>query len=164
MLLGLIVLGVILGFVLRGRWPRHRLPWLLAAAFMPALAHLAFIAFRSSAEGVAAAWIGLYLAVTAASVAAAWWYARRLAPIRPASAALLVPGQALFQWLATGVLERAVIVLGAAPDPIATVAFGGFAIMVGTALLIALPTRQHLPAGPRAPAWWIALMRTLQKR
>jgi hypothetical protein len=164
MLLGLIVLGVILGFVLRNRWPRHQLPWLLAAAFAPALLHLAFIAFRSGAEGVAPRWVGLYVAVTAATAAAAWWQARRLADVRSASAALLVPAQALLQWVATGVLERAVIALGAAPDPIATVAFVGVAIMVGTALLVALPSRAHLPAGPRAPAWWVALMRTLGRR
>ncbi len=162
--IGLIVLGLILGFMLRGRWPRHQLRWVIAVAFVPALLHLAVSASSARAEGIEFSLVGLYLVVVLASVAAAWWYAVRLAPTRPGSAALMVPVQALLQGLATGALERAVIVTGAAVDPVATAAFGGAAILLGTALLVILPTRAHFPWLPRAPDWWVALLRARGRR
>jgi hypothetical protein len=164
LLIGLIRLGLLLGFMLRGRWPRQRLRWLLAACFLPALVHAGLAAAGALDDGVDAGWVVLFLVATLASAAGGWHFAARLAPFRPFSAALVVPGQAMFQGLATGALERAVIALGASVNPVATAAFVGVAVMLGTALAVVLPTRAHFPGLPRAPAWWVALMRTLGRR
>ena len=162
--IGLLVLGLMLGFMLRGRWPRHQLRWLIAICFVPAVLHAGLVAYGALDEGVEAGWVGLYLGVVLSSALGAWWYLLRLAPHKPFSAALLVPGQALFQSLASGALERAVIALGAAVDPVATAAYAGVAVLLGAALLVVLPTREHFPRLPRAPAWWVALLRALGKR
>jgi len=162
--IGLIVLGLILGFIVRGRWPRRQLRWLVAVCFVPALLHAAYIGMHAAGEGVALAWVGVFVGVALTSAVAGWWYAVRIAPARPVGAALVVPAQALFQGLASGALERAVIALGASVDLVATAAFGGVAMMLAAALLVVLPTREHFPQLPRAPTWWVALMRALGKR
>lgn len=163
-LIGLIVLGLMLGFVMRGRWPRSQLRPLLALCFVPALLHGAFYTHAAFAAGVSAAWVGTYLGVVLTGIAAAWWYAQRSAPLRPLATALLVPGHALAQGLATGLLERAVAAVGAATDQVGTAALLGVAAMLAAALLVVLPTRDHFPWLPRAPRWWVALLRTLGKR
>ena len=162
--IGLIVLGLMLGFVVRGRWPRRHLRWLVAVCFVPALLHAGYAAVAAAGEGVDPVWVGVFVGVALTSALAGWWYAVRIAPARPVGAALVVPAQALFQGLASGALERAVIALGASVDPVATAALGGVAIMLASALLVVLPTREHFPQLPRAPAWWVALMRALGKR
>lgn len=162
--IGLIVLGLMLGFIVRGRWPRRQLRWLVAVCFVPALLHAAYIGMHAAGEGVELAWVGIFVGVALTSALAGWWYAVRIAPARPVGAALVVPAQALFQGLASGALERAVIALGASVDLVATAAFGGVAMMLAAALLVVLPTREHFPQLPRAPAWWVALMRVLGKR
>ncbi len=162
--IGVILLGLMLGFTLRERWPRRHLRWLFVACFMPAVAHAVFAVFAAVDASVEPAWVISYLGVVSISVVAAWWYLLRLVPTHPFSAALVVPGQALLQGLATGGLERVVIARGAAVDPVATAVFGGVALLLGAALLVVLPTREHFPNLPRAPAWWVALMRTLGKR
>lgn len=164
LLIGLLLLGLMLGVMLRGRWPRRQLPWLIAICFVPAVLHASLVAYGAFDEGVEVNWFGLYLGVALGSAFAAWWFLVRLAPRRPFMAALLVPGQALFQSLATGALERSVIALGAAVDPTATAAYVGVAVMLGASLLVLLPTREHFPRLPRAPAWWVALLRALEKR
>lgn len=164
LLLGLVVLGLLLGLVVRGRWPRDRLGVLLALAFAPALLHTAYVTWTSLTIGVDAVWIGLFLGAAVVGVAAAWWYALRLARERPLSAAMLVPGHALAQGLVAGLVERAAVVLGHAFDPMVAAAFGGVAVLLGAALLVALPTREHFGWIPRAPRWWVALLRALGKR
>lgn len=164
LLIGLVVLGLMLGFVVRGRWPRSQLRWLLALCFVPAVLHAAYYTHASLTQGVAPAWVGAYLGVALVGTVLAWWYALRLAPIRPFGAALMVPGHALFQGLLTGLLERAVIALGTSIDPVGTAALAGVAAMLAAALVIVLPTRDHFPGLPRAPRWWVALLRALGKR
>lgn len=164
LLLGLVVLGLLLGLVTRGRWPRDRLGALLALALTPALLHAAYVTWTSLAIGVDPVWIGLFLGAAVAGVVGAWWYAQRLARERPLSAALVVPGHALAQGLVAGLVERAAVTLGQAFDPMATAAFGGVAVLLGAALLVALPTREHFGWIPRAPRWWVALLRALGKR
>ncbi len=164
LLIGLIVLGLMLGFIVRGRWPRSQLRWLIALCFLPATLHAAYYTHGAWAEGVAPGWVGAYLGVALVGIAAAWWYTLRLAPLRPFAAALLVPGHALFQGLWTGVLERAVVALGASIDPVGTAALGGVSALLAAALVIVLPTRDHFPGLPRAPRWWVALLRALGKR
>lgn len=162
--IGLIVLGLMLGFVVRGRWPRRHLRWLVAVCFAPALLHAVYTGMHAAGEGVELAWVGVFVGVALTSALAGWWYAVRIAPARPVGAALVVPAQALFQGLASGALERAVIAMGASVDPVATAALGGVAIMLAAALLVVLPTREHFRWLPRAPAWWVALLRALGKR
>lgn len=164
LLIGLIVLGLMLGFIVRGRWPRAQLRWLIALCFLPAALHAAFYTHAALEAGVEPLWVGGYLGVALAGIVFAWWYALRLAPLRPFAAALIVPGHALFQALLTGLLERAVIALGTAIDPVGTAALGGVSAMLAAALVIVLPTREHFPALPRAPRWWVALLRALGKR
>jgi len=162
--LALVVLGLMLGFTLRGRWPRSRLPALLALALVPAVVHALVSAWSAQRFGVDSSWLALYLVSTSAAVAMAWRYAVRLSRERPFSAALVVPGHALAQAFVTGLLERAVVALGHAFDPLGIVALGGAAIVAGGALAVVLPTRAHLTWLPRAPRWWRALLRALGKR
>ncbi|TVR85093.1 MAG: hypothetical protein EA416_17625 [Trueperaceae bacterium] len=164
LLIGLIVLGLMLGFIVRGRWPRSQLRWLIALCFLPATLHAGYYTQAALAEGVVPGWVGAYLGVALVGIVFAWWYTLRLAPSRPFGAALMVPGHALAQGLLTGLLERAVIALGASIDPVGTAALGGVSAMLAAALVIVLPTRDHFPGLPRAPRWWVALMRVLGKR
>lgn len=164
LLLGLIVLGLLLGVVVRGRWPRGALRSLLAIAFVPALLHAGYAGWASADAGVDPTWVGLFVVAALAAVAGAWWYAVRLAPLRPLSAALVVPGHALAQGLAAGLLERAAVAAGQAFDPLAAATFAGVAVLFGAALVVALPRREHFGWLPRAPRWWVALLRALGKR
>ena len=164
LLLGLIVLGLLLGLAVRGRWPRRALAQLIAIAFLPAFLHGLYVSWVSLDAGVDAAWVGLFLGTVLAITLTAWWYAVRLAPARPLSAALVVPGHALAQSLGAGFLERAAVAQGQGFDPLAAAAFGGVAVLLGAALLVILPTREHFGWIPRAPRWWVALLRALGKR
>lgn len=162
--LALVVVGVMLGVGLRARWPRRRHGLLLALAFVPAFVHALAMGWAAHGAGVATATTATFLVAALAAVGGSWWYAERERRRRPVWCALVVPAHALLQTLLSGALERAVVARGQAFDPLATVALGGVAIVVGTALAVALPGREHAPALPRAPRWWVALMRTLGRR
>jgi hypothetical protein len=166
LLLGLIVLGLLAGFVLRSRVPRRQLPWVVAGAFAPALLHAVGTSVWAVAVGVEPVWVTLYAAGALGTIAVAWWWLRRLTPERPFVAPLTVPLQAGAQVGITTALGRAAVAAGAAVDVLPAVGLLGASVAVAAALLVVLPSRAHLPSlpTPRAPAWLRALGRVLRGR
>jgi hypothetical protein len=95
MLIGLILLGLVLGWILRPRVPRAKLPLLLAGAFVPALLHALFTGWWTARIGVASAPLAGYAVAVVALLVIGWLWTRRTAPQRPFLAALGVPGHAV---------------------------------------------------------------------
>jgi hypothetical protein len=157
MLIGLILLGLVLGWILRPRVPRSKLPLLLAAAFVPALLHALFTGWWAVRIGVASAALAGYGVAVVVLLVVGWLWTQRTAPQRPFLAALGVPGHAVVQMVATSLLGRFTLAVGAVLDPLPGVVLLGVATALGAALLVILPTREHLGWNP--PRWWTALGR-----
>jgi hypothetical protein len=157
MLIGLVLLGLVLGWILRSKVPRARLGSVVAAAFVPAVVHALFTVWWAGAVGLDWPPLLVYGAAVAVLLALAFVWTTRTARERPLLAALGVPGHALVQSLLTSLLGRLTLAVGAVLDPLPGLLLLGIAVSFGAALLVLLPTREQL--GFRTPRWWSALGR-----
>lgn len=158
-LLVLAVVGLAGGWVLRSRLRTGGRRWVVAAAFLPFVAHAAYVAVWALRVGVEAAWVAAFAAACALIVVGAWWWVRRTARARPFRAPWALPAAAILQVVATQLLAAGARGLGVVVNPLPGVAL--FAVSVGLAatLIVVLPPRDPRPLGERGPRWWRALGR-----
>jgi hypothetical protein len=165
LMIGLVLLGLVAGWILRPRLPRRRLPAVIALAFLPAAVHALGTAWWALGVGITAAWVALYAVACLALVTLGWWLLRASASRRPFTAPLAVPVQAFVQVALTSLLARAPGAAGAVVDVLSGVVLVGAGVMVAAALVVLLPTRDHFPRfGIPTPRWLQALGRTMRGR
>jgi hypothetical protein len=145
LLIGLVLLGLVAGWMLRPHLPRRRLGLVLALVFLPAALHALALTWWASGVGVAALPLAGYAAGCAVTIALAWWWLQRTAPTRPFTAPLAVPAQAFVQVAATSLLGRGTDPLGAAVDVLPGLTLLGASVAIAAALVGILPTREHFP-------------------
>ena len=165
LMIGLILLGLVAGWILRPRLPRRRLPAVIALAFLPAAVHAVATSWWAIGVGITAAWVAGYVVACLGLVALAWWFLRGRASERPFTAPLAVPVQAFVQVALTSALGRAPGAEGAVVDVLSGVVLVGAGVTVAAALVVLLPTRDHFPRfGIPTPRWMRALGRTMRGR
>ncbi|MBA2668710.1 MAG: hypothetical protein H0U69_16935 [Trueperaceae bacterium] len=165
MLLGIVLLGLVAGWIVRPRLPRRRLPLVLALAFAPAVVHGVGITWWSTAAGFPPAFVAFYGVAVAVLLGLSWWWLRRSYGTRPFMAPFALPVQAFLQVMLTSLLGRSTSAAGVAVDILPGVALMGLAVAIASALVVVLPTRDHFPRfGVSAPRWLRALGRALGRR
>lgn len=149
----LLLLGLGFGWTARRRWGplRGLRPWLLALGLAPA--HALAVVVAGVAVGVAPgtllAFAGATLALAVAAAVAVRWLLRD----RPRWSALVPPGQALAQGMATGLLGAPFAAVGADAPVAGSPAVVGIALVVAAAWWVWLPGRGRRPprgAGSRS--------------
>lgn len=165
MMIGLVLVGLVAGWVMRARLPRERLPLVVALAFLPALLHAFGTTWFAASLGLDLLPVVLFALFAAASIALAWWWMRGAYHDRPFLAPVAVPVQAFLQFAASSLLDRSARTIGAAVDVLPSVALTGLTIAIAAALFVLLPSRAHFPRlGITPPRWWTALGRATRRR
>ncbi|MDF1522449.1 MAG: hypothetical protein P1P87_06460 [Trueperaceae bacterium] len=146
----LVVLGLLLGWIVRSRWgtrPGARFWW---ATFAPAAVHAAYVVQRAVATGLPWVATGAYAAASLALLVAAWLAVRRLHAGPRVWAAAVPIAHALAHAIATSLLGSAFSAASVAPPVVGPALVVGWALVVGSAWVVVLAAG----AGGAGPGWW----------
>lgn len=153
----LVVLGALLGWIVRAKWgtrPGARFWW---ATFTPAGLHAAYVVQRAVVADVALAVLVGYALVSVALLVAAGASVRALSARRRGWAAAVPLAHALLHTIATSLVGAAFAAVAAAPPVVGPALVVAWAIVATNAWAIVLlrvgrPGRQRRPAAAAAPA------------
>jgi hypothetical protein len=146
----LVLLGLLLGWIVRSRWgtrPGARFWW---ATFAPAAVHAAYVVQRGLVTGLPWAATGAYAAASLALLVAAGLVVRRLDAGPRVWAAGVPVAHALAHAIATSLLGSAFSAASVAPPVVGPALVVAWALVVGSAWVIVLAGG----AGGVGPGWW----------